>query len=102
MGAEFTPGPWMAASSPSSVVGWPVVRQGVGRSICSVSYLPKDVDQEVYAESEANACLIAAAPELYEAANALIADIRRRYPGEELRCEYMRALDAALAKARGE
>jgi hypothetical protein len=31
-----------------------------------------------------------------EAAKALIADVRRRYPGEELRCEYLRALDAAL------
>lgn len=32
--------------------------------------------------------------ELRAAARALIADVRRRYPGEELRCEYMRKLDA--------
>lgn len=32
------------------------------------------------------------------AASALIADVKRRYPGEELRCEYMRALDAALTQ----
>jgi hypothetical protein len=31
-----------------------------------------------------------------DAAAALIADVRRRYPGEELRCEYMRSLDAAI------
>lgn len=31
-----------------------------------------------------------------KAARDLIADVRRRYPGEELRCEHMRALDAAL------
>jgi hypothetical protein len=31
-----------------------------------------------------------------DAAAALIADVRRRYPGEELRCEYMKVLDAAL------
>lgn len=71
MSAAFTPGPWMAAASPSSVVGWPVVRQGVGRAICGVSYLPKEANAEVYAESEANAHLIAAAPDGYVAADAL-------------------------------
>jgi len=30
------------------------------------------------------------------AAAALLADVRRRYPGEDLRCEYMIALDAAI------
>lgn len=34
--------------------------------------------------------------QLEGAGSALIADVRRRYPGEELRCQYMRALDAAL------
>jgi hypothetical protein len=33
---------------------------------------------------------------LRQAAQALIDDVRRRYPGEELRCEYMRALDTAI------
>ena len=33
---------------------------------------------------------------LETAARNLIADVRRRYPGEELRCPYMRALDEAL------
>lgn len=31
-----------------------------------------------------------------KAATNLLADVRRRYPGEELRCPYMIALDAAL------
>ena len=31
--------------------------------------------------------------ELLTAVRALIADVRRRYPGEELKCEYMRRLD---------
>ena len=39
--------------------------------------------------------VFAAAPDLLDAASALIADVRARYPGEELRCEYMRCLDAA-------
>lgn len=34
--------------------------------------------------------------QLRSAALALIEDVRRRYPGEELRCQYMRALDEAL------
>ena len=46
--------------------------------------------------------VFAAAPDLLDAASALIADVRARYPGEELRCEYMRGLDAAIAKAKGE
>jgi hypothetical protein len=33
---------------------------------------------------------------LEDAASALIADVKRRHPGEELRCQFMRALDAAL------
>jgi hypothetical protein len=34
---------------------------------------------------------------LEQAAKALINDVRRRYPGEELRCPYMRDLDAACS-----
>ena len=34
---------------------------------------------------------------LREAASALLDDVHRRYPGEELRCPFMRGLDAALA-----
>lgn len=30
------------------------------------------------------------------AARELLADIERRYPGEELRCPFMRALDQSL------
>jgi hypothetical protein len=33
---------------------------------------------------------------LEEAGSALIADVKRRHPGEELRYQYMRALDAAV------
>ena len=34
------------------------------------------------------------------AASALLADVRRRYPNEDLRCEYMIALDAALGQSK--
>jgi hypothetical protein len=71
--AKHTPGPWMAAAKPSSVVGWPIVAQS-GRSICSLTYVqhskidpPVPGDRAVNAESRANAYLIAAAPDLLEA-----------------------------------
>jgi hypothetical protein len=69
-----TDGPWMAASKPSSVVGWPVVSQ-TGRSIASVTYVNHPAATEEYAafnaESLANARLIAAAPDLLSALNDL-------------------------------
>ncbi len=33
--------------------------------------------------------------QLLAAGQALLEDVRRRHPGEELRCPYMRALEAA-------
>lgn len=58
-----TPGPWIAASRPSSVVGWPIVQGGVGRSICNVSVAPPfdhPGNVEFNAFSCANAAHIAA------------------------------------------
>lgn len=42
----------------------------------------------------------AEADRLREAAAALLADVRRRYPGEELRCPFMRDLEAAVTTAQ--
>ncbi len=45
--------------------------------------------------------LLAERRELYEllaASQALLDDVKRRHPGEELRCPYMRALEAAVVK----
>ena len=67
-----TPGPWLAAAKPSSVVGWPVVATGNGRSICSVTYsqplglgevAPGEhwFDRKFNTESAANAAYIALA-----------------------------------------
>ena len=63
---KHTPGPWIAAK-PSSKVGLPIVSQS-GRSIANVAYfnLGKQFANHD-AESEANARLIAVAPELLEA-----------------------------------
>lgn len=62
---KHTTGPWMAAARPSSVVGWPVVSPAdMGRSVCNVT-----VGHDA---SEANARLIAAAPELLDTLTALL------------------------------
>jgi len=39
---------------------------------------------------------------LEKAAADLLADVRRRYPGEELQCPYMRALDSAVKGLQNE
>lgn len=75
-----TPGPWIAASKPSSVCGWPVV-SSAGRLICEVNYIqhtqidtPVSGDRVFNAESKANARLIAAAPEMLEALKLFVAE----------------------------
>lgn len=73
--AEHTPGPWIAAAGPSSIVGWPIVGNQ-GRAICAITW-PRHmartaVSEEFYQECAANARLIAAAPALYEALRAMV------------------------------
>lgn len=84
-----TKGPWMAAARPSSVVGWPVVAPAdMGRSVCNVTV--------GHDQSEANARLIAAAPELLEALK--IVAQHGRIDNSESR---MNMVGAAIAKAEG-
>lgn len=52
------------------------------------------------AEAEGNARLFIAAPDLFEAATALISDVRHRHPNEELHCPFMVALNDAVMKAQ--
>lgn len=79
---------------------------GTGEGQCSVERsivlsAAQEAAETALARKDDRRRLIAAAPDLLDAAADLIADVRRRYPEQELRCEYMRALDAAIAKARG-
>lgn len=74
-----TPGKWMAAAKPSSIVGWPVVAAPMGQVICDVAIINKKPDHisdgefsAYYAQVEANARLIAAAPELLDALRQLV------------------------------
>jgi hypothetical protein len=98
-GAVHTPGPWLAASKPSSVVGWPVVGE-LGTLIADVSTMSFP-GQPIPKEALANARLIAAAPELLEDGADLLASL----DPDTLNPEQFNAwcaLQAAIAKARGE
>ena len=114
MATDFghTKGPWMAASAPSGVVGWPIVGP-MGKSIASVSWMPKppDVPDEAYKVfrrgCEANARLIAAAPDLLEALTGIegiLATAESNASGNpewEAVSAKINAARAAIAKATG-
>lgn len=56
----------------------------------AITYLQRTWDEKCGLQAEFN--------ELQEAARALIADIRARHPGEELRCAHLRAIDKIVNK----
>ncbi len=73
MDTKHTPGPWLAAAKPSSRVGLPIVSTVNGRSIAGVTFfMLGEAFSNHDKESDANARLIAAAPELLEALDALL------------------------------
>lgn len=112
--SKHTPGPWMLAAKPSSIVGWPVVAQS-GRAIASLNYVhqsmidpPVKGDRAYNVESKANGALIAAAPDLFKALEAIqqfCDDPDGSEKPESLAMGLARLLPAAraaLAKAKGE
>lgn len=94
MKTKFTPGPWKQSLPDDTAIygadGWPVCETGVGQ----------DYDEH-FARMEADARLIAAAPELFEAAEAAMQCIGE-LPPTQARVEVAQMLQAALAKATGE
>lgn len=107
-GAAFTPGPWHYGDEDESVVGVHYVDVHAGEYCtasyrCTASVEGPFVDGEfgpLDEETRANARLIAAAPELYEALEALVKEAN----GFELWQRPYGTLEpamAALAKARG-
>ena len=93
--AKHTPGPWKVAS-PLIVIAY----HGVGRLIVDCDK-PMSGSME---ENEANASLIAAAPELLEAAKRASAELSVNGHvdcGDCAICDANRELKAAIAKAEG-
>lgn len=97
-GENWTPGPWWVGQ----------IRTPIGAAVVTEGYTPANSEREreyyggnLVAESltPENANLIAAAPDLYEALDAVLADLRAGGNGgyENLAYAY-----AALDKARGE
>jgi hypothetical protein len=96
--SAFTPGPWEARDTCSQQERWVV---GADHPYSSEHRLT--VAREI--ETEANARLIAAAPELYEALEAARREIVFHLRGNEALIKSSAAIygiDAILAKARGE
>lgn len=99
---KHTEGPWLAASAPSSVVGWPVVGPQ-GRLICNLAWMPKrpDTSQEDWLaymeECHGNANLIGAAVDMLAALKQIKRDNQQYNFGSKL----VRIVSAAIAKAEG-
>lgn len=105
--AKHTPGPWKIWRERDTQTEFCIC---VGIEGVRLASLP---DMRVIGENEANACLIAAAPDLLEACKAAWAELDNRYdvdvpePGHSKEYpfngagELMRRLQAAIRKAEG-
>jgi hypothetical protein len=117
MAAKHTPGPWIAGSegdATGEIVGPHMVYVAAVATLVDFPCIEDDERPTVEAECRANARLIAAAPEMYEALahetellEALILDLRHLpepfSPGPRLgrMLDIAKAARAALAKAEG-
>jgi hypothetical protein len=90
---KFTPGPWVIAPDPKHLAAAPVVISST-RNIAKVLYHLGSEDNEV----NANAHLIAAAPELLEVCEKLLAHAC----GDTVRGDFLAEAELAIAKAKGE
>ena len=109
---DHTPGPWYDVGPLYPDGAAHRVVTGGEQGLPHIAYVPKNAYAATEAEAHANARLIAAAPELLAAVEALFpADHWARYYGApltdvmtvELTCkrEELLALKAAIAKAKG-
>lgn len=100
MNTKFTEGPW-------NVWGDWAIHDSSERLIAQFEDLASDVDNCVSDEAFANAKLIAAAPDLYEALESAVmavnADILRVRPSDRMAfLNMLESWNVALSKARGE
>lgn len=104
--SAFTPGPWAQSHRKQPDGMWSTdVYDQKGETIATLAWHVVPIKGGIATDREANARLIAAAPDLYEALKSLIPILEAvRYTvglrGNQL--ERMEAGRAALAKARGE
>ncbi len=102
-----TPGPWRISKNRTGepdpwIEGAPGYEQAIFGDDGSKVAVCEQWHPDLEAESEANAALIASAPDLLEALEALRGDLLR-YPNDDARREMIiDAADAAIAKAKGE
>lgn len=108
---KHTPGPWVAEdpgyNTKSSLAGNPILIQGpvdkesFGEELASLRLWSDHNEQNE--QQRANARLIAAAPELLEAAKLALAALQREIDitDNEFHPATMRILKAAIAKAEG-
>lgn len=111
MSASFTPGPWLMAAAPSSIVGWPIVApRALGRVVAKLCYAdPKAFggkgpgDGKYNLESKANGRLIEAAPGMHAALEKIAAlEVGRFASPSELVADARSIAASALAEVRGE
>lgn len=96
---RFTPGPWIVGDGEGSHAGYANISGAIGkpREHVGLAEVVVEVDSDRYVEGEANAALIAAAPCLYAALEALCT-----FGGIDDGTDLISNGLAALAKARGE
>ena len=113
MDRKWTPGPWMATNNPGDwglAGAWAIAPSGANpydwdQCISQVEYVTPYCAGASRAEiaaadrAAANAHLIAASPDLYEALEALVLNLEE---GDFISTTRIDAAIAALAKARGE
>ena len=101
--AKHTPGPWTAEERDERILIW---SDGSHDYLAALSLDADGADEEVadaYAdERQANARLIAAAPDLLAACEAALRVCNLSGTGERDRRAAIAKLEAAVAKARGE
>jgi hypothetical protein len=102
---KFTPGPWVAGSVHEDEYGFEVVNVGKGESFSGAAFAEESICQVFSMNNEgqfsANAHLVAAAPELYEALDDLLEQCTAEDGDPE---DYIAALkrgNEVIAKARG-